>query len=107
MQTLAIAPETPKTTPQAINLKRILVPVDFSGPSEQALTYALRFAERFGSEITLLHVIEKVGMGSGLFEFPAQLEYSSKQLTETKKRLRALQCGSTGAGISHHPFRCA
>ena len=98
MQNSAITPETNETTPHAINLKRILVPVDFSGPSEQALTYALRFAERFGSEITLLHVIEKVGMGSGLFEFPAQLEYSNKQLTETKKRLRALSAAPRAPG---------
>jgi nucleotide-binding universal stress UspA family protein len=39
-------------------LKRILVPIDFSPLSKKALQYALRFAEEFGAEVILLHVIE-------------------------------------------------
>ena len=35
---------------------RILVPVDFSPSSEAALTYAAAMAERFFSEIDVLHV---------------------------------------------------
>ena len=41
-----------------IKLKRILVPIDFSPLSLKALQYALRFAEEFGAEVILLHVIE-------------------------------------------------
>lgn len=41
-----------------IRLKRILVPIDFSPLSTKALQYALRFAEEFGGEVMLLHVIE-------------------------------------------------
>jgi universal stress protein A len=41
-----------------VQLKRILVPVDFSEHSEKALKYAARFAEQFGSNVTLLHVIQ-------------------------------------------------
>jgi len=44
--------------PQILAPKRILVPVDFSAMSKQAFQYALRFAERFGCEVVLLHVIE-------------------------------------------------
>lgn len=40
------------------SLKRILVPLDFSKPSLRALRFAREWAERFGSEICLLHVIE-------------------------------------------------
>jgi nucleotide-binding universal stress UspA family protein len=36
-------------TPATLQLKRILVPVDFSGLSSQAIRYAARFAQRFGS----------------------------------------------------------
>src|SRR5579872_6429005 len=43
---------------QALKLKRILVPVDFSEASLKALTYAVPFAERFGATIHLVHVIE-------------------------------------------------
>jgi universal stress protein A len=42
----------------AINLKRILVPVDFSPLSKKALLYAARFAQQFPAELHLLHVVE-------------------------------------------------
>lgn len=35
---------------------RILVPVDFSGPSDAALDYALAMADESGAEVELLHV---------------------------------------------------
>jgi universal stress protein A len=42
-----------------IQLQRILVPTDFSGPAKQALQYAIAMADRFGSDVHLLHVIEQ------------------------------------------------
>ena len=39
-------------------LKRILVPLDFSSSSRRALRFAREWAARFGSEVFLLHVIE-------------------------------------------------
>lgn len=41
----------------SIRLKSILVPIDFSSPSEAALDEAVRVANRFRSKITLVHVI--------------------------------------------------
>jgi universal stress protein A len=41
-----------------IDLHRILVPTDFSKHSHNALTYAASFAEKFGAEIHLLHVVQ-------------------------------------------------
>lgn len=41
-----------------INLNRILVPVDFSENSRRALEYGCAFAEQFGSELHLLHVLQ-------------------------------------------------
>src|SRR5690606_3048542 len=41
-----------------IHVHRILVPTDFSLPSQRALRYALELAKRFGAEIVLLHVVE-------------------------------------------------
>ena len=41
-----------------INLKRILVPVDFSPLSKKALLYAARLAQQFHAEVTLFHVVE-------------------------------------------------
>jgi len=41
-------------------IKRILVPVDFSEPSREALSYALALAQPLKAHILLLHVVENV-----------------------------------------------
>jgi nucleotide-binding universal stress UspA family protein len=54
-----LAPEEsqfPTQTP--FNLKKILVPVDFSDCSKYALQYAASFAKQFGAELQLVHVVE-------------------------------------------------
>src|SRR6516225_7922520 len=45
-----------------IDLRRILVPTDFSKSSANALTYAVAFAEKFGAEIHLLHVVQDLAL---------------------------------------------
>ncbi len=50
-----------KTKPQksaAINIQRILVPIDFSEHSKNALKYAIPFARQFQAAIDLLYVVE-------------------------------------------------
>ncbi|MBL9168812.1 MAG: universal stress protein [Verrucomicrobiales bacterium] len=42
-----------------LQLRRILVPVDFTSASLSALRYATRLARQFGSQIYLLHVLER------------------------------------------------
>jgi len=41
-------------------IKRILVPVDFSGDSLNALAYARDFAKPFGAELLILSVVEPI-----------------------------------------------
>ena len=41
-----------------MRLKRILVPIDFSSHSMNALRYARELAQQFGAQLLLLHVIE-------------------------------------------------
>jgi nucleotide-binding universal stress UspA family protein len=41
-----------------MNLKRILVPTDFSECSDAALRYGLELARKFGASLHLLHVIQ-------------------------------------------------
>jgi nucleotide-binding universal stress UspA family protein len=49
-----------------LNVHKVLVPLDFSDPSLQALQYARRFAEPSKAELILLYVIEPVA-------YPAEL----------------------------------
>jgi nucleotide-binding universal stress UspA family protein len=45
-----------------IDLRRILVPTDFSKHSHNALSYAAAFAEKFGAELYLLHVVQDLAL---------------------------------------------
>jgi nucleotide-binding universal stress UspA family protein len=45
-----------------IDLHRIAVPTDFSKYSQTALTYAAAFAEKFGAELYLLHVVQDLAV---------------------------------------------
>jgi universal stress protein A len=45
-----------------IQLKRILVPTDFSAPSRSALVYAAALVEKFGSELIVLHVVQDLAI---------------------------------------------
>lgn len=77
--------------PVNLHLRRIMVPLDFSEPSHQALRYARGFAEQFGASLTLLHVIEPM-------VYPAELGYvpivpddlEEKRMEDLKARLKAL-----------------
>lgn len=55
-----------------INLKRILVPTDFSEGARHALRYGLSFAREYKAELLLLHVVESVAApyASDLFPVP-------------------------------------
>jgi len=55
------ARESPKRAGKEppIKLKKILVPIDFSTISKDALPYALLLAGHFGAELVLLHIVEK------------------------------------------------
>jgi len=55
-----------------INLKRILVPTDFSDSARHALSYGISFAKEYRAQLTLVHVVENfaVGYASDLFPVP-------------------------------------
>lgn len=76
----------------AVVIKRILVPIDFSVHSLNALQYAVRFAKQFKSEIFLLHVIEPVvyptDFSFGQIAFPNIEDELHRRGEEELKRLR-------------------
>jgi nucleotide-binding universal stress UspA family protein len=45
-----------------IDLHRILVPIDFSKHSQNAVKYAAAFAEKFAAELHLLHVVQDLSL---------------------------------------------
>src|SRR5262245_8705221 len=45
-----------------IDIKRILLPTDFSKYSRSALTYGGALAEKFGAELYILHVVQNIGL---------------------------------------------
>lgn len=53
-------------------LRRILVPIDFSDCSRKALAYAVPFARQFGASLTLLYVVQmNYAVGEfGAIDFP-------------------------------------
>jgi nucleotide-binding universal stress UspA family protein len=72
-----------------LELRSILVPVDFSRPSLKALKYAAAFAERFDAKITLLHVVEPLGLPDFAATSPLVIE-SEKLVRMAEDKLRGL-----------------
>ncbi len=74
---------------KTIGLKRILVPVDFSSASYEALNSAAALAGQFGASITLLHVIEPPPYP--MFGYAAIPMREAKLKSVTKDRLEELR----------------
>ncbi|HYG34803.1 MAG TPA: universal stress protein [Clostridia bacterium] len=75
----------------SLQLKRILVPTDFSECSLQALDYALGLANEFGAKITLLHIVEPAFVpDSYLGSLPTMDEVNQNVLEGGRERLEAL-----------------
>lgn len=55
-------------------IKSILVPLDFSAPSQKALDQAVAFARLFKAKLTLLHVVEPVATPDFAASFPLVME---------------------------------
>lgn len=72
---------------QALHIKRILVPVDFSESGQPALDYAKALAEQTGASVQIVHVIES------LFRAP-ELEYpqiAAELREQATRRIGAIQ----------------
>ncbi len=84
------------TVPPLLKLNRILVPVDLSEASLNALHYALPFAKLFGAEITLLHVVTPP-------VYPQEFGYTGltevEQSTDAKRRLDRMAKAQIPKGI--------
>jgi universal stress protein A len=80
--------------PIRFRIKKILVPVDFSEPSEKAMHYAKEFAQQFDAALTLLHVVEPIIYPAELGYVPLAPEDLEKgRLDGLRKRLSEMAAG--------------
>ena len=86
-----------------LNLRRILVPVDFTPASVHALRYAGSLAERFGSTVCLLHVVEDHPFamnGRALILMKADADVTR----DTTEQLSRLGCEEIGPHVPAKPL---
>ncbi|MBM4074756.1 MAG: universal stress protein [Planctomycetes bacterium] len=72
-----------------IHIRRILLPTDFSSPSQEAKRYAIDFASRFDAELHLLYVLPIVtpfAEASPTWTMPEQEQ--KRQISDAEKRLK-------------------
>jgi nucleotide-binding universal stress UspA family protein len=63
-------------------LRRILVPIDFSQTSVQALPYTNALAARFNAEIILVHVFEPIPLPADSAYLPPQMRHEVRNLLQ-------------------------
>ena len=80
-------------------IQHVLVPLDFSGKSRQALRYAVPIAQKFAAKIHLVHVLPAAGK-AGLADLPRLKHSAIKRLgdmsAQLPPRLRAGNAVLTG-----------
>jgi universal stress protein A len=77
-----------------MEIRRILVPCDFSEYSEKALSWALALAERWSAHVLVLHVVPRPS-------YPPQLIGSSFSAAEFEARLQADAEARAKAIVAH------
>lgn len=69
-----------------INLKKILVPTDFSDGAHHALSYGISFAREYRAELLLLHVVEGVAAPYASDLFPVPMAEVFQELASYARR---------------------
>ncbi len=75
------APKKRLVTTDNLVVKKILVPIDFSEHSKNALQYAVSFAKQFHSELILVYVVEPT-------IYPADFSFGQVAVPSIEKELR-------------------
>jgi universal stress protein A len=78
-------------------VKRILVPVDFSKDSLNAVAYATEFAQPFGAELLLLYVVEPIYYATPTDPYAVNANVAT--LIEEQRRLGEEQLARIGADL--------
>ena len=85
----------------ALKIKKILVPVDFSECSLKAWKYALAFARQFAASVTACHIINsnQFGCPDWNIDYANYLLYEEKIEKKATERLNDLIANEAGTGI--------
>ncbi len=84
--------------------KRILVPTDFSKPSETAAARALNLVKCFDAELTVIHIVDYVPPGYAAAELPRSLA-SEDALIDRASKYLADWMQNNGLAKSKHIIR--
>ncbi len=76
--------ETPPASTAAPLIRRLLVPVDFSDCSLEAVEYAAALARQFSATVTLLHVLEPVTYGLDFTLLPIGGQEQNRKQAEAR-----------------------
>lgn len=68
--------------------KQILLPTDFSTPSEQAAARAVELAKCYDSQLTVMHVVDYVPPGYAAAELPRSLASEDALLARARDHLK-------------------
>jgi universal stress protein A len=88
----AMAPTAP-----VIQLRNILLPLDFSEMSLKSLQYAVPFAEQFGAKLTLLHVAQPVDY---TVDFTNLVPLPTENFAALEKRLEDIRATKIPANLA-------
>src|SRR5579871_5152808 len=74
-----------------MQIKRVLVPVDFSPPSTLAVNHGVALARKFHAKLTLLHVVESPSALT--YTFPTEAERIEAQRKEQAEKMLPAMVG--------------
>jgi len=75
-----------------LQIKKILFPVDFTENSTKLIPYVLSMAEKYGSTIYLMHVVQDLLDWGGLYVPHVSLEESQKEVLKSAEKLMDKIC---------------
>jgi len=75
-----------------LQIKKILFPVDFTENSTKLIPYVLSMAEKYGSTIYLMHVVQDLLDWGGLYVPHISLEESQKEVLKSAEKLMDKIC---------------
>jgi nucleotide-binding universal stress UspA family protein len=94
-----------ETTTLAALWQNILVPVDFSAPSEAALTYALKLASASGAQVHVCHVIPTPHVLDALYEHGLTQSESVKRIEQkARQRIKEIAASLSDTSKIHIHF---